>query len=192
MSKEDVKYEKLSYKSYIEFNEGLEYKRENINITEKSEIVKILKAEKNAKSNSLTLLVDIHFPKGYIFSIAGRTQTQDIEEFNSLFTLSLKLENGDKKEINPETRIYIHKEKDTDEYSTNVVRLEQTFYKNVSFTKFSKEMHNSVKTIDDLYKLDQGAEFKEDEHLRIYVVNPDIDISPENVEFRLNLDKWDY
>lgn len=44
--------------------------------------------------------------------------------------------------------------------------------------------------MDKLYKFNQGAEFKNDEHLRIYVVDSDIDTGHENVEFNINLDRW--
>ncbi len=196
MSKEEakttVKYKKPSYEHYIEYNEGLEWKRENINLDKKSDIVKILKPNNDEEIKSLDkkLLIDIKFPVGHIFSMAGRRQIQDNKEFDQLFTLWIKVCDSNNKELNPESRIIINKEKDIDEYDTRVIRLESTFYKNVSTTKFCKELHNSIKTIDGLYKFEQGTEFKEDECLRIYVVDPDIDISPENVELNINIDKW--
>ena len=181
-----------SYKNYIDYNKSLEYKRDNINLDEKSDIVRILKPKNDPESKSLTdkLLIDITFPIGYLFSIAGREQIQNIEEFNKQFTFSIKVCDNCKKELNPESRLIIHKEKDINEYETDVVRLESPFYKDVSITKFCKELPNSIKTIDELYKFYQGVEFKEDEHLRIYTIDTDIDISPENVEFNINLDKW--
>jgi len=184
--------EKSSYKSYVEYNESLEYKRENIDIGNKSDIVTILKPNNDPKNKSLAdkLLIDVKFPPGYMFSIAGREQIQDIQEFDQLFTMSIKVCDNDKNELSPESRIFIHKEKEIDEYLTNVVRLESDFYKNVSTTKFCKESPNSIKTTDELYKFGQGVEFKEGEHLRIYIVDSDIDINPENVEFNINLDKW--
>lgn len=186
---------RLSYRHYVEYNEGLKYKRENIDINEKSDIITILKPKNDQENKSLTdkLLIDIKFPPGYIFSIAGREQIQNIEEFDHLFTLRIKICDSNKSELNPESRIIINKEKDIDEYDTHVVRLESTFYKNVSLTKLCKEHTKSpcpTKTIDELYKFYQGAEFKGDEYLRIYVVDSDIDVSTENVEFNINLDKW--
>jgi hypothetical protein len=188
-------YERPSYKWYIEYNEGLGYKRENININEKSDTVTILKPKNDAENKSLTdkLLIDIKCPTGYIFSIAGRSQIQDIEEFRELFTLSIKVCDNNKNELSSESRIIINKEKEIDKYETRVVRLDSTFYKNVSMTEFRKEgikLPSPTKTIDKLYKLDYGVEFKKDEHLKVYIVDPDIDTSPENVEFNINLDKW--
>ncbi len=186
---------KPSYKSYIEFNESLEYQRENIDINNKSDIITILKPNNDPKSKSLSdkLLIDVKFPSGYMFSIAGREQIQDIQEFDKLFTFSIKVCDSNKNELNPESRIFIHKEKEIDEYVTNVTRLESEFYKNVSITNFCKDdkkLSNSIRTIGELYKFGQGVEFKEGEHLRIYVIDPYIDISPENVEFNINIDKW--
>jgi hypothetical protein len=179
----------------MKYNEGLGYERENISLNKKSDSISILKPKNNAENKSLTgkLLIDIKCPTGYIFSIAGRSQIQYIEEFRELFTLSIKVCDNNKNELSPESRIIINKEKDIDEYDTRVTRLESTFYKNVSLTelyKEGKELPSSTKTIDKLYKFDQGVEFKGYEHIRIYIVNSDMDISPENVEFNINLDKW--
>lgn len=194
INKTDDKYERPSYKNYIEYNEGLEWKRENVNIDEKSDIVKILKPKNDPNNKSLTdkLLIDVKFPLGYTFSIAGRQQIENIKEFDQLFTFRVKVCDSNKNELNPESRIFIHKEKEIDEYITNVVRLESPFYKDVSMTKFCKVPPNSLKTTEELYKFCQGVEFKGDEHLRIYVIDPDIDISPEDIEFNINLDKWDH
>jgi hypothetical protein len=187
-----AKYKRPSYMNYMEYNEGLEWKRENINIDEKSEIVRVLKPKNDPENKSLAdkLLIDVKFPLGYMFSIAGRGQIENAKEFDQLFTLSIKVQNNNKKELNPESRIFIHKEKEIDDYLTNVVRLESPFYKDVSINSFYKEGKNSIKTTDKLYKFGQGVEFKGDEHLRIYVVDSDIDISPEDIELNINLDKW--
>lgn len=183
-------YKIPSYKWYIEYNEGLEYMRENINLDKKSDIVRILKPKNDTESLTNKLLIDIKFPPGYIFSIAGKKQIQNIEEFNKQFTFSIKVCDNNKNELSPESRILIHKEKNVDEYGADVIRLESPFYKDISTTKFCKVPPNSQKAIDELYKFWQGVEFKEGEHLRIYTIDPDIDISPEHVEFNINLDKW--
>ncbi len=171
-----------AYKSYIEYNESLKLVRENISLNEKSDIVRILKPKNDNESKSLTekLLIDITFPREYIYSIAGKDQIKNTKEYDQLFTLSIKVCDSDKKELNPESKIIINKEKDIDEYDTSVVRLESTNYKNISTNN------------DELYKFGQGIEFKRDEHLRLYVVDTDIDISPENVEFNINIDKWNH
>lgn len=185
---------RIGYDVYIDYMEGLENKRENIDIDRKSEIVKILKPKNKDESKCLDdmLLIDIKFPTGYTFSIPGRKQIEDIKEFDNLFTLSIKVCGNNNKELGQDSRIIINKEKEIDEYQTHVVRLDSTFYKNISATKFCKEIPDSIKTIDELYKFDQGAEFKEGEHLRMYVVDADIDIDPKNVEFNINLDKWEH
>jgi len=192
INKIDEKYKKPSYQNYIEYNEGLGWKRENINLDRKSDIVRILKPNNDIERKSLDdkLLADIKFPTGYTFSIAGRGQIQGSKEFGQLFTLSTKVCDINNKELSPESRIIINKEKDIDEYDTIVTRLDYTFYKNISSTKFYKVPPNSVKTTDELYKFEYGVEFNKDEHLRIYIVDKDIDISTENVEFNINLDKW--
>lgn len=191
-NKIDEKYKRPSYQDYIEYNEGLGWKRENVNLDKKSDIVRILKPNNDIESKSLEykLLTDTKFPTGYTFSIAGRGQIQDRKEFGQLFALSIKVCDSNNKELSPESRIIINKEKYIDEYDTMVTRLDSTFYKNVSLTKFCKVLPNSVKTTDELYKFEQGVEFNKGEYLRIYVVDSDIDISPENVEFNINLDKW--
>lgn len=181
---------KTTYKSYIEFNESLGEKRENVNLDEKSEIVKISKPKSKTKIKSLdkAWLIDMKFPTGYTFSIAGKKQIENIKEFATLFTFSIKICDCNNKELSPDSRLLIHKEKDINEYETDVIRLESILYKDVSITKFCKESPDSIKTIDDIYKFRQGIEFNEDEHLRIYIVDPNIDI--DNVEFNINLDKW--
>jgi len=185
-------YKHIGYDAYIEYMEGLENKRENTDIDRKSEIVKILKPKHKAESKCLDdrLLIDVKFPSGYTFSIPGRDQVEDIKEFDNLFTLSIKVCDRNNKELGPDARVIIHKEKDVNEYETDVVRIDSTFYKNVSMTKFCKDLSYSTKITDELYKFDQGIEFKGEEHLRVYVVDTDIDIDPENVEFNINLDKW--
>lgn len=201
MSKEDQKmtkvtnsteYNRPSYKDYIEYNEGFKWTRENINIDQKSDIVEILIPKNDTESLSDKLLIDVKFPPEYTFSIAGRKQIQDIEEFDQLFTFQIKACDNNKKELSPESRIFIHKEKEIDQYIKNVTRLESPFYKDVSITKFCKIQPDSLKTIDELYKFSQGVEFNRNEHLCIYVVDSDIDINPKNVEFNINLDKWDH
>lgn len=58
-------------------------------------------------------------------------------------------------------------------------------------TKFCKEVPNSIKTIYELYKFGKGIQFNGDDHLRVYVVNSDVDINPKHVEFNINLDRWE-
>lgn len=187
-----VKYEKPTYETYVEYNEGLEWKRENVNLDGKSDIVNILKPKNDTENKCLDdkLLIDIKFPPEYIFSIAGRKQILGIKEFDKLFTFWIKACDSNNNELSPEARIMINKEKDIDEYGKTVIRLDSTFYKNVSITKFCKELPNSIKIADELYKFDQGIEFNQGEHLCIYVVDPDIDINPGNVDININLDKW--
>ena len=189
---ETLKYEKPTYENYIEYNEGLGMKRENVNLDRKSEIVKLLKPKNDTESKSLDdkLLADVKFPLRHIFSIAGREQTLGIKEFDKLFTFWIKVCDSNNRELNPESRIIINKEKEIDEYGKTVIRLDTTFYKNVSITKFCKQPPNSTKSVDKLYKFEHGAEFNKDEHLCVYVIDPDIDINPENVDININLDKW--
>lgn len=88
----DERYKKPAYENYVEYNEGLEWKRENVNLDRKSDIVSILKPNNDTESRSLEdkLLADIKFPIGYTFSMAGRKQIQDTKEFGQMFTLSIK------------------------------------------------------------------------------------------------------
>jgi hypothetical protein len=127
--------------------------------------------------------------KDIIVYLAQGMSIHGIDEFRDMFTLRTKVCDRNNKELNPESRIIINKEKDIDEYDKRVTRLESTFYKNISSTKFCKELPNSIKEINELYKFDMGVEFNNGEHLRMYVIDSDIDISPENVEFNINLDK---
>lgn len=46
---DNVKYEKPTYENYIEYNEGLGLKRENVNLDRKSEIVKLLKPKNDTE-----------------------------------------------------------------------------------------------------------------------------------------------
>lgn len=104
------KNNRMTYKNYIEFNESLGRNRENLNLDRKSEIVKILKP-KESKSLTDNLLIDVKFPLGYTFSIAGKDQIQDIKIFEKLFTLSIKVCDSNNNELNPESRIIIHKKR---------------------------------------------------------------------------------
>lgn len=187
--KEDVVKDSIinDYIKYIEYLKDHDYIRESVTIYENlSAIVTInnLKAKNNSKMLSNEgIVLDIMCPPGRIISIAGIKSYPENYHIEKIPPFEIKLANSNGEEIDPETKIKILKNK--------ILRKPEDIcnllYKDISMTNFSTSL-SRFKAYTELYRFEYGIELKGEDHLKIYVVNPNIDINC--VKFNLGTDLW--
>ncbi len=170
----------IDYIKYIKYLEDRNYNRESITIYENlSSLVTI----NNLKANNEGIILDIMCPPGMIISIQGIKSYPENYNIEKIPPFEIRLADHTGEEIDPETKINILKNKILRK-SEEVCNLS---YKDISMTNFSKSP-NKFKSYVELYRFEHGIELKGEDHLKIYVINPDIDIN--NVKFNLGTDLW--
>ncbi len=180
--KEDIVKDSIikNYLKYIEYLDDHNYIRESVTIYEN---LSMLVTINSLKANNEGIVLDILCPPGRIISIPGIKSYPEGYRIENIRPFELKLANSNGEEIYPETKIKILKNK--------ILRKPEEIcsisYKDVSMANYSKSS-NRFKTHAELYRFEHGIELKGDDHLKIYVINPNIDIN--SVKFNLGTDLW--
>lgn len=180
--KEDIVKDSIikNYIKYIEYLGDHNYIRESVTIYENlSRLVTI----NSLKANHEGIVFDIMCPPGRIISISGIKSYPEDYRIEDIRPFELKLTKSTGEEIDPETRIKILKNK----ILRKPFEICNISYKDVSMTNYSKSP-NRFKTYSELYRFEYGIELKSEDHLKIYIINPDIDI--DIVKFNLGIDLW--
>lgn len=167
------------YPKYIEYLERNEWTRESIKIHE-CQTVLVKTSPLNIGNEGV--VIDIMCPAGRIVSIMGKNSLA-IGHREITHSFELKLANSDGIEIDQNTDIIIFK----DTIFKKRIEICSMQYRDVSMLNYSNTP-NMFKGRSDLYMFDQGIELKGDDHLRICVINPNIDISI--IKFNLAIDLW--
>ncbi len=180
--KEDIVKDSIitDYIKYIKYLDDHNYIRESVAIYENlSTLVTI----NSLKANNEGIVLDIICPPGIIISIPGIKSFPENYHIENIRPFELKLANSSGEEIDPETKINILKNK----ILKKPVEIYNISYKDISITNFSRSP-NRFKTHTELYRFEYGIELKGEDHLKIYVINPNIDIN--DVKFNLGIDLW--
>lgn len=181
-TKEDIVKDSIiiDYLKYIEYLDNHNYVKESVTIHENlSNLVTI----NNLNANNEGIVLDIICPPGIIISIPGIKSYPENYHIEKIPPFEIKLANSNGEEIDPETKINILKNK----ILRKSVDICNMSYKDVSMTNYSK-YSNRFKTHAELYRFEHGIELKGGDHLKIYVINPNIDINC--VKFNLGTDLW--
>lgn len=163
------------YIDYVKYLQDKGYTIEKMNIDEKSEIITITSLAKG----SIGTVVDVRCPSGHKIIIPGREQLQE-----NAYNLNAVFADKDNIEIAPDIRIRIIKEK----ISQEITIVETMFYKDITTMRYLKTLPNEIKSEDECYKFGQGIEIGPEQHLRIDVIMPDVNIDTPNVKFSLDID----
>ncbi len=180
--KEDIVKDSIitDYLKYIQYLDNHNYVKESITIYENlSAIVTI----NNLIANNEGIVLDIMCPPGRIISIPGIKSFPENYRIEKIPPFEIKLANSHGEEIDPETKIKILKNK----ILRKPDEICDILYKDISMTNFSTSP-NMFKTRAELYRFEHGIELKGEDHLKIYVINPNIDIN--DVKFNLGTDLW--
>lgn len=142
------------------------------------------------RSNSIGSVIDIANPCNHKMTIMGKKQVPIGHDMRTSHSLRLALGNSEK-EIDPLTRIRITKEKKDD----SVIAICNEFYKDFSLENYEKDntidnikISRRLKTDEDWYRFDTSIILEDTDHLVIYIINPDIDIT--NIRLALDMDLW--
>jgi len=168
------------YVKYVDYLERQEWTRENITVTELlSSIVTINKL----KAGDNGIVLNVKCPAGLIISIQGTEGLPDGYNIEKIRPLEIKMSDSNGKEIYPGTciKIFKHKILKTD------VEIGQVLYRDISMVDYS-DSPNLFKDYTGLYRFRKGIEIKGEDSLRLYVVNPNVDI--DIVKFGLGIDLW--
>lgn len=168
------------YIKYIEYLEKNNYIREMVTIYEHlSAMVTI----NNLKANNEGIVLDILCPPGIIISVPGIKSFPEDYQIEKIPPFELRLTNLQGEEIDSDTQIKIFKNK----ILRKPVEICEIYYKDVGISNYS-ESPSKFKSHSELYRFEQGIELKGEDHLKLYVINPDIDI--DNIKFNLGIDLW--
>lgn len=180
--KEDLVKDSLieDYPRYVDYLERHEWTRESITITEL--LSRIATISKLKAGNDGTVL-DIKCPAGLIISVNGIEGVPSGYEMEKIRPLEIKLTDSNGKEIGPDTCIKIFKHK----LLKKDVQIGQVSYRDISMTDYS-DSKNLFKDYNELYRFGKGIEIKGEDSLRLYVINPDVDI--DIIKFNLGIDLW--
>lgn len=181
-TKEDIIKDSIitDYPKYIQYLDSHNYVKESITIYENlSTLVTI----NSLKANNEGIVLDIMCPPGRIISISGIKSYPENYNIEKIPPFEIKFTNSNGEEIDPETKIKILKNKILRK-SEDICNIS---YKDISMTNYSKSQ-NRFKAYTELYRFEYGIELKGEDHLKIYVINPNIDI--KNVKFNLGTDLW--
>ena len=168
------------YLRYVDYLERHEWTRESITITEiLSAIVTITKL----KAGNNGTVIDIRCPAGLITSIQGKEYLSNNEDIEKVRPLEIRLTDSNGNDLHPDTNIDILKhallKKD--------IQIEHVLYRDISMTNYSNSP-NLFKDYSELYRFKKGIEIKGEDSLRLYVINPNIDI--DNIKFNFGVDLW--
>ena len=178
--------ENMDHTDYARFLEEKGYRKERLCIDETSEIV----STQNLVKGNYGTVIDIRCPSMYKIAILGRNQLPkdaSSDMYENLHTFVLKLTDQNDVEIAPDTRIRIIKEK----ASTSLMICETMFYKDVAITEYMKVPPNKTKPFEKLYRFNDGIEMNGEDHLKVAVVNPNINIDNSKTKFSLDIDLWE-
>lgn len=169
-----------NYPKYIEYLVDRGYMRESVTVHENlSSIVTI----NNLKSHHRGIVVDIMCPPGRTLSIPGIKSYPEDYNIEDIRPFELKLASADGIEIDLETKIKILKKRILREH----MEICGILYKDIGMLNYS-ESPNMFKTLSELYRFEYGIELKSEDHIKICVVDPDIDI--DIIKFNLGIDLW--
>lgn len=180
--KEDLAKESLidNYSKYVDHLERHEWTKESITITELlSSIVTISKL----KARNDGMVLDIRCPAGMIISIPGTTGLPEGYDIEKIRPLEIKLADYNGNEIAPDTCIKIFKHS----LLKKDIQIGDVLYRDISMLDYS-DSPNLFKDYIDLYRFGKGIEIKGEDSLRLYVVNPFVDI--DIAKFCLGIDLW--
>ena len=171
-----------NYTEYLKYLEDNNWIRERITLHEYlSSIVTI----NNLSVGNGGTVIDIICPPGRIISIMGikDANCQDGYKIENIRPFEVKLANSNGEEIDPDTHIKISKKK----ILGKDIEIYDVTYRDVSMTNYSPS-RNMFKAYTELYRFEQGIQLKGEDHLRLHVVNPNIDINI--IKFGLGIDLW--
>ncbi len=186
---------KPDYSNYVEYMEGLGWRRSQITLDEKN--TRIVTVASDTVANTAAI-IDVRCPAGQKISIMGTQQVQRGADARTAHALRIRFAGTADVEISQLTKVRITKEKTTED----VVQLARVFYNDVSMTKQVTTGTGGTTLFKDdsiWYRFKQGVELNGEEHLFIYVVAetptggpnlPDIAIDSTHVKFALDCDMW--
>lgn len=181
-NKEDLVKDSLieDYIRYVDYLERHEWTKESITITEfLSSIITINKL----KMGNDGVVLDIKCPAGLIITVPGIEDLPNGYDIERIRPLEVKFSDSNGKEIGPDVCIQFLKHK----LLKKDVQIGQVLYRDISMIDYS-DSPNLFKDYKELYRFWKGIELKGEDSLRMYVINPNVDI--DIVKFGLGIDLW--
>lgn len=159
-----------NYVEYVKYLEDHDWEKESITIYEYLSGLVTINSLKKGNDGVVT---DITCPPGRIISISKD------------YPLEVKFANFNGDELSPDTQIKTIKKK--------ILRKNEVLYdlryKDISMLNYSSSP-NKFKNYSELFRFEKGIELKGEDHLKIQVINPNIDIDAEKVKLNLVTNLW--
>ena len=161
------------YDEYIDYLGGRGWSRNTTTLDENNtEIVYTRSAHKGITST----IVDVICPPGMKMTMMGRQQVPRGADITMAHSISLYITDENGKEIPDNTKIRITKDRPSD----FVIQLARVFYGDIKKTEDERMSYSFV----------NGIELNGEDHIMIFAVNPECDISQENIKFEMEADLW--
>ncbi len=179
---------KPDYTSYVDYLESRGWRREQLTLDELNTNLVTLFGLAAAATG---VVIDIRAPAGQKISIMGTQQIPRGADARSAHAFRIRLANTADLEIDPYVKVRVTKEKT----SEAVVQLARVFYADINLTKQQGAAGGPAstalqKTDLEWYRFKQGVELNGEQHLRTYVINPNIAVDSSHIKFALDLDLW--
>jgi hypothetical protein len=168
------------YLKYVNCLERQGYTRENITITE---LLSSIATVSKLKARHSGIVIDAKCPAGLMVSIQGIEGLPKGYDIENVRPLEIKLSDSNGKEMDQDTCIKIFKH----EPLKKDAEIGQVLYRDISMVDYS-DSPNLFKDYKDLYRFEKGIELKGEDSLRLYVINPDVNV--DIVKFGLGIDLW--
>lgn len=177
---------KPDYTSYVDYLEARGWRREQLTLDElNTNLITLF----GLAALATGVVIDVRAPAGQKISIMGTQQIPRGADARSAHALRIRLAGTGDVEISPYIKIRVTKEKT----SEAVVQLARVFYADVNLTKqlVAGVAGLSLQKTDlEWYRFKQGVELNGEQHLRVYVISPDLAIDSAHIKFALDLDLW--
>ncbi len=130
--------------------------------------------------------IDIKCPSGWKMSICGNKQVPKNVDSKYAHALRVVLYDNDDNEIYLSTKIRVMIERVTKE----IMIVGKMSYSDINL-KNSIGTEPEFKTDDKWYRFEQSFELENEDHLVMYAIEPNVDITVSKIKFALDLDMWE-
>ncbi len=173
-----------NYDKYVKDMEKKGYIRHQICLDETNKkLVTLLSVNKECDYGAF---IDIRCPSGWIIGVYGINQLPKNIDLRMAHALRVVIYDKDDNEIDLSTKIKIVRERVTEA----MMIVGKVLYSNIN-VKNPIGIEPEFKTDNEWYRFAQSFELKNEDHLVMYAIKPDVDINSNKIKFALDLDMWE-
>ncbi len=173
-----------NYEKYVKNMETKGYIRNQICLDETNKRLVTLSSVN--KECDYGAFIDIRCPSGWIISVYGINQLPKNVDLRMAHSLKVGIYDNDGNEIDLSTKIKITRERVTEA----MMIVGKVLYSDIN-VKNPIGIEPEFKTDNEWYRFAQSFELKNEDHLVMYAIKPNVNIIADKIKFALDLDMWE-